>query len=221
MRINGTGSGLRMIAAAATSLCVVASANAQEVGSGHALRRHADGYPGTCSIEPRATRIISCIPTAITIKRAIIRRRRSIPTTCTAWRRRGFSRPKLSIPWKPRQLSSTASCMRRRRSIRSTRSTRRPVRNCGTTSTRWVRSRPIAVARTIAASRCLATWSILPRSTPSLSGSMQRPARRSGMPRSPIRNSAIPRPWRRPRLTAKSSLAPMVASTASAFRQGV
>jgi alcohol dehydrogenase (cytochrome c) len=34
MRINGTGSGLRMIAAAATSLCVVASANAQEVGSG-------------------------------------------------------------------------------------------------------------------------------------------------------------------------------------------
>ena len=68
----------------------------------------------------------------------------------------------------------------------------------GTTITRWDRSRPIAAVRTIAASRFSATSSMSPRSTPSWSPSMPRPARWSGRPTSPIRNSATARRWRRP-----------------------
>ena len=86
----------------------------------------------------------------------------------------------------------------RRRSAMSMRSTPRPASSSGTTSTRSGRSRPIAAARTIAASRSTRTRSISRRSMPSWSRSMPRPATRCGSPTSPIRSSATARRWRRP-----------------------
>src|SRR6476646_186451 len=109
--------------------------------------------------------------------------------------------------------------MSRPRSVRSTRSTRRPASSCGTTSSRSDRSRPIAAGRTIAASRSPTTRSISPRSTPSWSRSTPRPATRCGRPISPIRSSAIARRWLRPSSKAKCSSAPTAANSVGVWAE--
>ena len=154
--------------------------------------------PRTCSTAPPPTATTSCTPTATTRSSAIIRPRRSTPPTCGACVRPGSSRPTSRNRWKRRRSSSTASCTSRPRSATSMRSTRRPASSSGTTSTRSDRSRPIAAARTIAASRSTKTRSISPRSMPSWSRSTPRPATSCGRPTSPIPSSATARRWRRP-----------------------
>ena len=110
--------------------------------------------------------------------------------------RRSCSRPRCWSRWRPRRSWSTASCSSPRRSTTSTRSTRRPARSSGTTSTRWGRSPPSAAARTTAASRSKATGCSWARSTPSSSRSTPRPASCCGRRRSPIRRRATRRRWR-------------------------
>ena len=131
-------------------------------------------------------------PEALSSRRADQCRR-----TCGGCGRPGSSRPTSRNRWKPRPSWSTGSCMSRPRSARSMRSTRRPASSCGTTSNRSGRSRPIAAARTIAASRSTRTRSISPRSTPSWSRSTPRPETRCGSRTSPTPSSATARPWRR------------------------
>ncbi len=117
--------------------------------------------------------------------------------------RHSSSRPRCSSRWRRRRSSSTASCTSRPRTTTCTRSTPRPARSSGTTSTRWVRSRPSAAARTTAASRSWATASTWERSTPSCSRSTPRPARCSGRRRSPTPRRATRRRWRRSPSTAR------------------
>src|SRR5580692_4956463 len=71
------------------------------------------------------------------------------------------------------------------RSATSTRLMRAPAKNYGTTDTRWGRSRPIAAARTTAASPPSAATSISPPSTPTSWRSTPRPHRSLGNRPSP------------------------------------
>ena len=145
----------------------------------------------------------SCRPTAIT------RRRASIPPARST--RGNVARPacRLDLPDRHSRYAGDLADRRQRRDVcddlvRPRLCARRQDRRSrsGNTSTRWVRSRPIAAAPTIAASRSTATRSMWRRSTPSSSRSTPRPARSNGRRRSPIPRRAIPRRWRRPRSRA-------------------